>query len=156
MWSGAGLIYPHEESIMETDDILKKLHSISARMAREGSYYDPHRIAIHVSGQGSKAVEALLSDESLKGCYLPDAPLPSASRTSAAVWRLRPRTFPPADSAPPWARHRLVRRPRHCANLRKVGSAALSALVHAFPRHLIPRKPTKEGGRGRCRLGEAR
>ncbi len=44
---------------------------------------------------------------------------------------------PPADSACPWARHRLARRPRLCANLRKVDSMLLSPAS--------PRRPS--GGR---------
>ena len=47
---------------MEANELLKKLHPIVARMAREGPYHDPHRIAMLSAGMGSEAVEALLSD----------------------------------------------------------------------------------------------
>ncbi len=62
---------------------------------------------------------------------------PDILRTSAALWRPRPRTIHPAGSVCPWARHRLTRRPRHCANLRKVGLASLTTAS--------PRRPS--GGR---------
>lgn len=58
---------------METTELLKKLHPIAVRMALEGPYYDPHRIAMLAAGMGRQAVEALLSDPALIGCFVSDA-----------------------------------------------------------------------------------
>ncbi len=77
-------------------------------------------------------------------CITGPPPIP----TSYAPWRPcggpGPRRPPPAGSACPWARHRLARRPRLCANLRKVGPASLTP---ASPRPCGgpgPRPHTKE------------
>ena len=53
------------------EDALKDLHPLIARMAREGPYYDPQRVAVHAAPFGDKVVEALLSDPELVGCYIP-------------------------------------------------------------------------------------
>ena len=61
-----------KDTTSEAKTAITKLHPLIARLAREGPYHDPHRVAVHASLLGPAAVEELLSDPDMVGCYVAD------------------------------------------------------------------------------------